>query len=249
MLRLSVSLLLLLSAPVTWLDEPPPRDGEELIQRMRARYDGKWYRTLTFVQKTTLPDGTVEQWYEALAAPGRLRIDIAPLDSMRTLIFSNDSLHEFRGGERVSATPRIHPLMVLGFDVYVQSPEETIRKLRLLGFDLDRLHEATWQGRPAWVVGAAPGDSTARQFWIDQERLYFVRSLEPSPKSPAVTVETRFEDYRPMGGGWLEHEVVFLADGQVRVREEYREVRIGVPLDPELFRTDLWTPPRWTAAD
>ena len=36
----------------------PPRNGEELIRQMRDRYDGKWYRTLTFVQKTTLPNGT-----------------------------------------------------------------------------------------------------------------------------------------------------------------------------------------------
>ncbi len=51
-------------------EAPPPRTGEELIQQMRQRYDGKWYRTLTFVQKTTLPDGKIEIWYEALSAPG-----------------------------------------------------------------------------------------------------------------------------------------------------------------------------------
>jgi hypothetical protein len=52
-------------------------------------------------------------------------------------------------------------------------------------------------------VGAAAGDSTSRQFWIDKERLYFVRSLEPSPQNPAVTMETRFEKYQVMGGdGW-----------------------------------------------
>jgi outer membrane lipoprotein-sorting protein len=225
--------------------DPPPRDGVALVRQMRERYAASWYRTLTFVQKTTLPNGKVETWHEALSAPGRLRIDIAPLDSMNTLIFRNDSLYEFNGGTLTASRGLVHPLMVLGFDVYVQPDSVTVGQLRSLGYDLSRLHETTWQGRPTYVVGAAPGDSTTRQFWIDKERLYFVRSLEPSPQSPTVTMETRFEQYRRMGGGWLEHEVVFLANGEVRMREEYRDTRIDVPLSDELFRTDRWGPPTW----
>ena len=232
---------------ITALAADPPA-GAAVIHQMRARYDGKWYRTLTFVQKTTLPDGKVETWYEALAAPGQLRIDIAPLDSMRTLIFHSDSLFEFRAGQRVDARPLLHPLLVLGFDVYVQPESVTVAKLRSLGYDLSRVHETTWQGRPTLVIGASAGDSTTRQFWIDKARLYFVRSLEPSPKDSSVTVETRFEQYRAMGGGWLEHEVRFLAAGKLRMREEYGQARIDVPLDPDLFRTDRWTPPTWIEA-
>src|SRR5688572_24064899 len=166
---------------------------------MRERYQGRWYETLTFVQKTTLPNGKVETWYEALSAPGKLRIDIAPLDSQRTLLFRNDSLYEFRGGQRVAARELVHPLMVLGFDVYLQPDSVTIAKLRGLGYDLSRLHETTWRGRPTYVVGAAAGDTTSRQFWIDKERLYFVRSLEPAPGDATKLAETRFEKYRAMG--------------------------------------------------
>lgn len=225
--------------------DPPPRDGAALIRQMRQRYQGRWYETLTFVQTTTLANGKVETWYEALAAPGRLRIDIAPLDSMHTLIFRDDSLVEFRGGRRVGGKPLIHPLMVLGFDVYVQPEAVTLGKLRALGYDLSRVHETTWEGRPTYVVGAAAGDTITRQFWIDKERLYFVRSLEPAPQDSSKRTEIRFGRYRPMGGGWLEHEVLFLVDGEVRMREEYGDTRIGVPLDSALFRTDTWTPPTW----
>ena len=226
----------------------PPKDGVEVLAMMRERYLGKWYRTLTFVQKTTLADGKVETWYEAAELPGKLRIDIAPLEGKNTLLFRNDSLYEFKGGKLTESHPMIHPLMVLGFDVYAQTLETTVRQLRSLGFDLARLHEATWQGRPAYVVGAAAGDSVTRQFWIDKERLYFVRSLEPSPKDSSVTVETRFEQYRAMGGGWLEHEVRFLTAGKLRMRQEYDQARVDVPLDPDLFRTDRWTPPTWIDA-
>jgi hypothetical protein len=225
--------------------DPPPRTGEELIQQMYDRYDGKWYRTLTFIQKTTLPNGKVETWYEAISAPGMLRIDIAPLDSMNTIIFRNDSIYDFRGGKLAKASPMVHPLLVLGFDVYVQPVAETVRKLKGLKFDLSKVHERTWQGRSTYVVGAAKGDSTSAQFWIDKERLYFVRSLEPSPKDPAVMLDTRFEKYRRMGDGWLELEVLFLAGGEMRMREEYTEPKIGMELSSELFETRAWTPPTW----
>ena len=124
---------------------------------MRDRYAGKWYRTLTFTQKTTLPDGKVETWYEALELPGKLRIDIAPLDSGKTLLFRNDSLYVFEQKKLKGSQPLVHPLMVLGFDVYQAPVKETVRKLRGLKFDLTKLHQTTWQGRPTYVVGAEAG--------------------------------------------------------------------------------------------
>jgi hypothetical protein len=170
-----------------------PKNGEELIARMRERYHGKWYRTLTFTQKTTLPDGKVETWYEALELPGKLRIDIAPLDSMKTILFRNDSVYVFDHGKLKDSKPLVHPLMVLGFDVYGDPVEKTVRKLKDLKYDLSKLHQTTWQGRPTYVVGARSEDMSSPQFWIDAERLYFVRSLEPSKKDTKLTNDTRFE--------------------------------------------------------
>jgi hypothetical protein len=47
-----------------------PARGTELLQRMHDAYAGKWPRTITFVQKTTItrPNGVVDTstWYEAL---------------------------------------------------------------------------------------------------------------------------------------------------------------------------------------
>jgi hypothetical protein len=235
----------LLTHPLPSAAATPPRTGADLIRQMRERYDGKWYRTLTFIQKTTLPNGTVETWYEAIMAPGKLRIDIAPLDSMNTMIFRNDSIFDFRKGKLTRSKALVHPLMVLGFDVYVQPVETTLRQLESLKFDLSKLHETTWEGRSTYVVGAVAGDSTSPQFWIDKERLIFVRSLEPSQKTPSTMLDTRFQKYRKMGGGWLELEVLFLAGGEVKMREEYTEPKIDVELDPALFDTERWTPPTW----
>jgi hypothetical protein len=223
----------------------PPKDGMEVISRMRERYLGKWYKTLTFIQKTTLPDGKVETWYEAAELPGKLRIDIAPLDGKNTILFRNDTLYEFKAGKLSEAKPLIHPLMVLGFDVYAQPLEVTEKQLRELGFDLSLVHESSWQGRPAWVVGAAAGDSLTRQFWIDQERLYFVRMIEPGKKDPAALVETQFNKYIPMGQGWLETEVRFLVNGETKMLEEYTEPKAGVKLDPGIFDPATWVAPSW----
>jgi hypothetical protein len=163
----------------------PPKDGVEVITRMRERYLGKWYRTVTFVQKTTLADGKVETWYEAAELPGKLRIDIAPLEGRNTLLFRNDTLYEFKEGKLTEAEPLIHPLMVLGFDVYAQPLDRTLGQLRELGFDLAKVHEAEWQGRPAYVVGAEAGatvfraDAGARQEGPHREGRDPVQQVRP----------------------------------------------------------------------
>lgn len=221
-----------------------PKDGKELIAQMRQRYVGKWYRTVTFTQKTTLPD-KVETWYEALELPGKLRIDVAPLDSMKAILFRNDSIYQVEGGQLKDSAAFVHPLMVLGFDVYEDPAEKTIEKLEKLKFDLSKLYQTTWRGRSTYVVGATPGDTTSPQFWIDAQRLYFVRSFEPSRKDPSIINETRFDKYIRLGGGWLEMEVVFLANGEQRVKEEYSKAKANVKLDPAIFEPHPWTAPGW----
>lgn len=242
---LLLSAILVTPASAAPLPSDPPRTGEELIQQMRDRYAGKWYRTLTFTQKTTLPDGKVETWYEALELPGKLRIDIAPLDSMKTILFRNDTVYQFDQGKLKDSKPLVHPLMVLGFDVYGAPVAETVRRLKGLKYDLSKMHQTTWQGRPTYVVGAQAGDTTSPQFWIDAERLYFVRSLEPSRKDPSVINDVRFEKYIALGGGWLEMEVLFLSNGKQQVKEEYLEPKANVKLDPAIFDPSRWKAPGW----
>lgn len=228
----------------------PPADGRALVREMHARYATTWYRTLTFVQTTRFADGRVETWYESAAIPGRLRIDIAPLDSGRTILFRADTVHEFRGGTLAGSAPLVHPLMVLGFDVYADPPETTIRKLEGLGVDLGTLRAATWQGRAAWVVGAADGDTTSAQFWVDRERLLFVRLIEPKrppdrPDAAPRIQETQFNRYERLGGGWIAPEVLFLVNGREVLREEYGEMRADPALDPAIFDPAANAVPEW----
>jgi len=232
------------SQPVT---DPKYPDGAALIRAMHDRYQGKWYRTLSFVQTTTLtkPAPRKETWYEAARIPGMLRIDIAPVDSANTILFRNDTIYRFVGGALKATRPFIHPLMVLGFDVYADPADRTIDKLKQLGFDLSQIREDSWQGRPAYVVGAASGDTASAQFWIDQERLLFVRMLEPLPNSNGAIAETQFNRYQPLGGGWISVEVVFNVNGELATKEEYADVRGDPELPANLFEATTYAPPGW----
>ncbi|HEX8846618.1 MAG TPA: hypothetical protein VF791_18370 [Pyrinomonadaceae bacterium] len=224
--------------------------AEDLIQAMQKKYAKSWYKTLTFKQKTVeiQEDGTskVSIWYEALSAPGRLRIDFDPVKDGNGLLFANDTLYSFKEGKLDNSRPFMHPLLVLGFDIYFLPLQDAVAKLKQLKFDLSVVREDTWQGRPVYVVGAKQGDLHTRQFWIDKENLYFVRMLGPAGKDGASTQETQFNKYfKVKGGGWVSPEVIFMLDGKTRATEEYTEIRTDVALDEKLFDPQHWTTARW----
>ncbi len=220
--------------------------SEDLLRAMQKKYEGKWYKTITFTQKTTeyRPDGTTHAsiWYEALAMPGRLRIDFDPIKDGNGILFTNDTFYDIKGGKVNGSRALVHPLLVLGFDVYFQPVEQTATKLKELGFDLSVVREDTWQGRPVYVVGAKAGDLHSSQFWIDKERLYFVRMLQPAGKDKKQTADTQFNKYeKAKGGGWVSPEVIFLLDNKRVVLEEYSDIRTNVALDNKLFDPQSWT--------
>ena len=229
-----------------------PRDGTAVLQRMHDRYEGKWYRTLTFVQTTSFPNRPAETWYEAGAIPGKLRIDVAPIENGNAFMYVGDSLVMFQGGQRIRAVKDRNLLMTLAFDVYGQPVATTAAQLRESGVDLAEVHATTWQNRPVWVVGAAEGDTTSAQFWIDQERLVFVRLLEPqknpnAPDAPPALLDVEFNRYERLGGGWIAPEVVIRMNGSEIMREVYDDVRADVALPDELFDTTTYRAPAWVA--
>jgi hypothetical protein len=234
------------TAAATPAPEPAPRqpaanvisDGSALLRAMRDRYPN-WYRTVTFVQKTTIsrPSGELLQtWYEAGSLPGRLRIDTDIATKSGTL-FARDSIYTFASGKLVRADSGFNELLILGFDVYVQLASRTEAILRRRGFDLSRIRETTWQGQPVYVVGAAEGDTTTKQFWVSKRDLLFVRLLEKGAQGPT---DVRFDKYVRVGKGWIAELVTQLVNGKPRVTEEYSDVRVDVTLSESLFDPAEW---------
>ena len=241
---LSMCMFGALAAPAVSGAQTPP-DGAELIRLMHDRYVAKWYTTLTFTQATerrNAADSVVhETWYEAMKLPGRLRIDVGTPDGDPIILFARDSIYVRRGSRALPPRAGRNPLLLLGFDVYTQPIERSVSALRDEGFDLSRMHEGTWQGRRVFIVGAAPGDTTSKQFWIDAERLVFVRMVGPEGGGRSGVEDVRFDQYQPAGGGWLARLVTDTRSGKLVQREQYTDIRVNAPVsdsrvDP--FRLD-----------
>ena len=192
---------------------------------MHDAYDGKWFKTLTFVQKTTLtrPNGVVDTstWYEALKSPDRLRIDFGDPSKGNGALYTADSLYVVRGGKVTRAIADGNPFLPFVAGVYDQPLQTTLRQLAPYRFDLSRIRAETWQGQPVYVVGAAsPQDLDSPQFWIERDRLQPVRILvKLSPAPDAKPNDIRLESYVPLGGGWLATRVLIMEGGVVRQAE------------------------------
>lgn len=221
------------------------KTGEDVLKAMHDKYHGKWYKTLTFVQKNTqwTLEGGIKNstWYEALSLPGKLRIDFDPVDSGDGILFADGKQMSFKNDKLDRSDPRTHDLLVLGFDVYGQPIEKTIAQLKGEKYDLSIVSENEWEGRPVWVVGAKAGDEKSPQFWIDKKRLYFVKLFKPAGPKGQLTQEIRFNKYSQVkGGGWVAKEVLFLVDGNKVFKEEYSQVRTGMKLSDDLFDPEKW---------
>lgn len=228
-----------------------PKDGRDVIAAMHDRYADTWYETVSFVQTTIQyrPDMPADTtlWWEGIRIPGQLRIDIGGPDTGDAMMFRGDSLYMVRGFEMVAAAPTMHPLLILGFDVYGQPAAETAAKLDSLGFDLDRIHSAEWQGREAWVVGTdIPGDDQEPQFWIDKERLVFVRMTQRAGPDLQSVQDIQFNNYEPLGEAWIAPEVRFMIDSTVTMIELYEDINAGTGFSEGFFDpASFATAPHW----
>ena len=237
-MKLTPTILMLVSAALA--SGQDLKTPEQVIVAMRARYADTWYRSLTFDQRsiTHKPDGTTssEIWHEALRVPGRLRIDFGDPANRNGVLFANDRQYVYKSGKIAAEKPFIHPLLVLGFDVYGQPAEKTLQQLKDLHMDLSVLHEERWNGRSTLVIGAKAGDLRTPQFWIDRERLYFVRLLGPDTKDPTLTQDVRFEGYRKVDrGAWVSEHVLVYTGGKLVFEEKYSNIRVNPALQDQVF--------------
>jgi hypothetical protein len=204
---------------------------------MYEKYKGKWYDKLKIVQKVTFYRNEEERgsqiWTELLELPGKVRSNIGPSEDGNAEIYLHGEFHRFQNGALVSSQKAPHPVLWLGFDVYLQSPEKTIAMLKEAAFDLDKFHETVWQERPVYVVGADKDDFKSNQFWIDKEHLYFVRTIFKSPRGTLLDIE--MNKIVRLGGGWIATQLIFKRNGQIILKEDYQENPILDKIDPAVF--------------
>jgi hypothetical protein len=243
------TLLILALLPFTLARAQDIHTGDGLLRAMHERYQSSWYQTITFTQKSTTykADGTsaAETWYEAALLPGKLRIDIGPAASGNGYVLVDGMVTILQDNKIVGTRPRVNMLLVLGFDVYRQAPEITIKIVTGEGYDLSKLREDVWEGHPAYVVGADKGDLKSKQFWVAKDTLLFVREIEPARGDPKKLDDIRFTDYRPLVGAWVAARVEVHSDDKLVFSEDYTDIRANVKLDPGTFDPQQFSATHW----
>jgi hypothetical protein len=223
--------------------------GDDLLRAMHDRYQSSWYRSLTFTQKSTTykPDGssTAETWYEAALLPGKLRIDIGLPASGNGYMVVGGTVTILKDGKIAGTRPLVNMLLVLGFDVYRQDPENTIKIVKGEGYDLSKLHEDVWEGHPAYVVGADKGDLKSKQFWVAKDTLLFVREIEPARDDPKKLDDIRFTDYRPLANAWIAARVEVHSEDKLVLSEDYTDIQANVKLAPAVFDPEQFSATHW----
>ncbi len=223
-----------------------PAPGVAVLEQMRKAYDGKWYNTLTFVQRTITaqpgakPDTSI--WYETVIG-SRLRIDVGDPALGNGMLFTPESTYVVRNGALARAMASGNPFLPLIMGVYLQPAERTARELGVFGFDFSKTTTGTWQGAPVTIVGAAaPADTNSAQFWVDSRNLV-VRVIGNVRGTGGMAVE--IGGYERAGNGWLGTRVTMSGAARSQV-EEYTDWKVGIPIDPALHDLTQWkTAPHW----
>ena len=249
MIAKMTALLIAVLLSVSCMEGQEMRSGEALLRAMHDRYQSSWYQTITFTQKSTTykPDGTssVETWYEAARLPGKLRIDIGPAADGNGVVLADGEVTVFRGGKTTATRHSLNMLLVLGFDVYRQDAATTIQVVQAEGYDLSKIREDSWEGHPAYVVGADKGDLKSKQFWIAKDTLLFMRIIEPAREDPAKLDDIHFTDYRPLAGAWVAARVEVYSEGKLVFSEDYSDIRANVRIEPAVFDPQRYNTTHW----
>src|SRR5438270_5717900 len=153
-----------------------------LLKAMHDRYDGKFLKTMSFLQNNTQYTSTgaekKSQWYEHIEVPGKLRIAFLPATTKSGLVQVDDKVASFDNGIRVDFRPSINPLLLLTADVYVAPVTSISRALDSLHVDMESMRNDEWEGQPVYAVGAKAGDTTSNQMWVDRDHLRLVRFIQ-----------------------------------------------------------------------
>ena len=224
---------------------PVISDGQTLVAAMRQKYGAQWFKTLAFTQNNTLYSArggeTKSQWRQQIAVPGKLRIDYLPLTQRSGVLFDGSRVHTFDNGRAIDAQPGVNVVLLVSTDLYALAPDRATKLLDSLGFDLTKLRRDTWDGQPAFVVGAAAGDSTTSQFWIDSDRLVALRVVQKERRGTRdIVTDVRLGKFAEFGGVPIATEVLQYRDGRLVFREQRVDIRVNEPIAETAFDPTKW---------
>ena len=212
---------------------------------MHDRYDGKFLKTMSFLQNNTQYTSTgaekKSQWYEHMEVPGKLRIAFLPATTKSGLVQVDDKVASFDNGIRVDFRRSINPLLLLTADVYVAPVTSISRALDSLHVDMELMRNDEWEGQPVYVVGAKAGDTTSNQMWVDRDHLRLVRFIQSQKAGDRTLVsDIRVQNYKDIDGFEIPTEFLVIRNGKPVWREQYADVRINDDFPAGTFDQARW---------
>jgi hypothetical protein len=220
-----------------------PENGYELIEQMYKANKSNWYETLCFSQEVLhyRNDSVIatEVWHEAYQSPGNLIIKFNDWRSGTGILFTNDTIHNFRKDTLESVRYRIHDLVVLGLDINNIPPEITAERALKCGYDLDLLTEGQCMERDAWIVG----DTLSTCFWVDRESLLFLKMRRRSGENSR---EVEFARYESINGYPVATEIRFYDNnGMLNMVEKYFNITPGCKIPAKTYSPTEFKNARW----
>lgn len=206
--------------------------AEELFAAMKALNDNRWFQHYTFKQHTISFNTKGEKtdsalWLEAVSYPDLFRIDRDTIKGNYT-IYRNDSTYHVLSDTIYSATsdPATHLLIKGG--LYFISLEEMLCKMEKYGYNLNSFRKDRYKDVDVYVIG-----DEGNQFWLHATKYNLLKRVSTS-KEGKVT-EVIYDDFKPLGNGYVEQRVTFYYDGKKRLDEFYKDITIREYIDPAFY--------------
>lgn len=240
--KLLFGILLTLTLTASGQQNDTIADGKELLEHIYKKYSQDWYKNITLKSEIFRykDDSLVssEVWFEAYSAPSQLHIRYKDFDTGRGWLIVNDTLYSFSHTKMVGSRPRLHELMILGFDAYVVSPEIVAEKIVRIGFDVSKIEATTKNGKKVIQVG----NPDAQCFWVDIESFLFYGMRKVAEGS---VKETFFDRYETIYGKPVATQIQYFQDGHLVLFEKYFDIRLPSSLPNEFFHPENFAETRW----
>lgn len=211
-----------------------------VLKKMYARYHNKWHSSLSFNQTTERyrNDSLIksDNWYERIAYPDLLRIDINGPQSGNGIIFRHDSTYAFKNNKITRAIKNENELIFFLGGLYFSPFDQVLAHFKALNYDLSKFHTAVWKGKPVYVIGSDTDGEKVNQLWIDQDKLVAVRFIKFENN---LKEEGRFEDQIPLKDAWSETKCTFYVNDKLLQVEKYHNVIPGGTIDTSIFEPGM----------
>ncbi|MEL6186963.1 MAG: hypothetical protein AAFU79_20245 [Myxococcota bacterium] len=206
-----------------------------VLERVASRRADLAFRTVVSDGYLDTDAGPVPIWM-ALRAGRALRIEVRKPEGTEVELRVGRDLYRITPGatsnpERLRADPFLELLGDVRKD---PGGRRGLALLARMGIDPEVLTLARFDGRPVFVIGAAPGELDRPQLWIDKQ--YLVPSRWLLPDGTGRLEDVRLTGYHvPTAGPWFPERMERWRGEQLLQRVTFTRAKLNARVEPRLF--------------